>query len=98
MSKKTEKIKSFSEVYKGASLNSAGQLIELVGKEIILRDVEFSELGSYGEVAVVTVEYDGNVERRHTFSSVLIKQLKAIQSELPVKTVIKKRKRYYTFT
>jgi len=96
----TQGVVAFSDIYKG-SLESDGQLADYLNEEMIIKDVEFTELGNYGDVAIVTVEVK-NVERRlHTFSKVLIRQLKAIESTLKEGKVVKarlvKRKRYYTF-
>jgi hypothetical protein len=89
----------FKEVYRG-SLMSDGQLTELVDKSFIVKSVEIQEMGKYGEVAIATIELNGKVERRHTFSSVLIKQLKAIKEFTDkgkkVKCTLRKVKRYYT--
>jgi hypothetical protein len=94
-----EKVVEFKEVYRG-SLMSDGQLTELVDKSFIIRSVEVQEMGKYGEVAIATIELGGKVERRHTFSSVLIKQLKAIKEFTDkgkrVKCTLRKVKRYYT--
>jgi len=96
----TQGVVAFSDVYKG-SLDSHGRLTDYLNEEMIIKDVEFTELGNYGDVAIATVEVK-NVERRlHTFSQVLIKQLKAIEDVLKEGKVVKarlvKRKRYYTF-
>jgi hypothetical protein len=89
----------FKEVYRG-SLQSNGQLTELVDKTFVIQGVEIQEMGKYGEVAVVTIIYDRVEQRRHTFSAVLIKQLKAIKEFTDkgkkVKCTLRKVKRYYT--
>jgi hypothetical protein len=89
----------FREVYRG-SLMSDGQLTELVDKTFVIQGVEIQEMGKYGEVAIATIELDGKVERRHTFSSVLVKQLKAVKEITDkgkkVKCTLRKVKRYYT--
>jgi hypothetical protein len=89
----------FKEVYRG-SLQSDGQLTELVDRTFIIKGVEIQEMGKYGEVAVVTIIYDRVEQRRHTFSAVLIKQLKAIKEFTDkgkkVKCTLRKVKRYYT--
>ena len=89
----------FKEVYKG-SLASNGQLTEMVDKTFLITSVEIQEMGRYGEVAVATIELNGVVQRRHTFSSVLVKQLKAIKEIIDegkkVKATLRKVKRYYT--
>jgi hypothetical protein len=89
----------FKEVYKG-SLQSNGQLTELVDKTFVIQGVEIQEMGKYGEVAIATIELNSKVERRHTFSAVLIKQLKAIKEFTDkgkkVKCTLRKVKRYYT--
>jgi hypothetical protein len=94
-----EKVVEFKEVYRG-SLQSDGQLTELVDKTFVIQSVEIQEMGKYGEVAIVTIAGNGKVERRHTFSSVLIKQLKAIKEFTDkgkkVKCTLRKVKRYYT--
>jgi len=94
--KPTKVVKSFSDVYKGG-LDSEGYLTDLVDKTMVIEGVEFTELGNYGDVAIVTIRVNSKVEKRHTFSQVLIKQLRAIQNDLPIKATIRKRKRYYTF-
>jgi hypothetical protein len=94
-----EKVVEFREVYRG-SLMSDGQLTELVDKSFIIKGVEIQEMGKYGEVAIATIELDGKVERRHTFSGVLVKQLKAVKEITDkgkkVKCTLRKVKRYYT--
>jgi hypothetical protein len=89
----------FKEVYRGG-LGSDGQLTELVDKSFIIKGVEIQEMGKYGEVAIATIELNGKVERRHTFSSVLVKQLKAVKEITDkgkrVKCTLRKVKRYYT--
>jgi hypothetical protein len=94
-----EKVVEFKEVYRG-SLMSDGQLTELVDKSFIIKGVEIQEMGKYGEVAIATIELNGKVERRHTFSSVLVKQLKAVKEITDkgkkVKCTLRKVKRYYT--
>jgi hypothetical protein len=94
-----EKVVEFKEVYRGG-LGSDGQLTELVDKTFIIKGVEIQEMGKYGEVAVVTIIYDRVEQRRHTFSAVLIKQLKAIKEFTDkgkkVKCTLRKVKRYYT--
>ncbi|RLJ03022.1 MAG: hypothetical protein DRP11_02005 [Candidatus Aenigmatarchaeota archaeon] len=92
---------SFSEFYKGV-LGSQGSLSELVNQEFIIREVEFKITEQYGETALVTIEIDGHKAKYHTFSGVLLKQLKEIKKKLDegykgVKVTLKKVKRYYTF-
>jgi len=88
----------FGEVYKG-SLNSDGRLSELVGETFLIKSVEITEI-ALGEVAIAEIERDGKTERRHTFSSVLIDQLKQVKEFTDkgkkVKATLKKVKRYYT--
>jgi len=95
MSKKVR----FSDIYKG-SLNSEGSLTDLVNMEFDIINVEFVET-NYGECAIVEIEYDNTRERRHTFSKVLIKQLKAIEDTIKsgtrVTAKLVRRKRYYSF-
>jgi len=99
--KMPERIK-FSEI-KQQQFNSIGGLTDLEGETLIIKDVEFLEnLGNLGEVAIVTVEREnGKIERRHTFSKVLIKQLQLVQQHLKqgkeVVAGLVKQKRYYTF-
>jgi hypothetical protein len=94
-----EKVVEFKEVYRGG-LGSDGQLTELVDKTFVIQGVEIQEMGKYGEVAIATIELNSKVERRHTFSAVLIKQLKALKEFTDkgkkVKCTLRKVKRYYT--
>jgi hypothetical protein len=94
-----EKPIEFKEVYRGG-LGSDGQLTELVDKTFIVKNVEIQEMGKYGEVAIATIMYDRVEQRRHTFSSVLIRQLKALKEYTDkgkkVKCTLRKVKRYYT--
>lgn len=100
----SNKIVEFGEIKK-RSLDSVGGLTELRGKTLLITDVEFQEMGSLGEVAVVTVEYTERgkkrIEKRHTFSKVLISQLKAvkeyIEQGMKVQAKLTKRRNYYTF-
>jgi len=98
---KEKDVIDFSEFYKG-SLGTEGSLSDLVNQEFIIRDVEFRATEKYGEVAIVIVELDGHKAKYHTFSGVLMQQLKEIKKKLDegykgVKARIKKVKRYYTF-
>ena len=91
-------IVDFGKIYKG-SLNSDGRLSELIGKTFLIKNVEITEI-ALGEVAIATIEVDGKEERRHTFSAVLIDQLKQVKEFTDkgkkVRATLKKVKRYYT--
>jgi hypothetical protein len=92
--------KKFSEVYKG-ELKSDGQLTELVGQNFIIKAVEVGELsGKLGEYAIATVQAGDKTMRLHTFSKVLIKQLKAVKPYVDkgeeIEATIRKIKNYYT--
>ena len=93
-------VKRFSEIYEGA-IESEGQLSELINEEFLIHDVEFKHL-NLGEVALVTVEIDNEVRKLHTFSRVLIDQLKEIKKHtdkgFSIQVKLVKRKNYYTFT
>jgi len=97
--KKDEKVVNFSDVYKG-DMDSEGQIAELVNKTFVIRDVSFDEF-NLGRVAIATIEIDGKTEKRHTFSSVLIKQLEEVKKYtdegIGVRVTLKKRKNYYYF-
>lgn len=94
--------KKFEEIYKG-ELESDGQLTELVNQKFIVEDVEFKNMsGKLGEVALVQVDLGGQKLKLHTFSSVLIKQLRAIKQYInknndTVEVTLRKTKNYYTF-
>ena len=98
--KNEEEIVEFSDVYKG-SLGSDGRLTDYVNEIMIIEDVEFTEIQNYGEVAIVTVRIGKGKLRLHTFSQVLMKQLKAIKEITDqgkkVRARLVRRKRYYTF-
>jgi len=91
------------EDIKQQQFDSIGGLTQLEGETLEIINVEFlGEIGNLGEVAVVTVKREnGETEKRHTFSKVLIEQLKMIQPHLKkgkhVIAGLVKRKRYYTF-
>jgi len=94
-----ERIIDIKDILKG-SLGTEGSLSELINVPFYIKNVEFSETQNYGEVAVVEVEIDGEVKKYHTFSQVLIKQLRQLQKYLDGNTkilaTIRRRKRYYT--
>lgn len=92
--KKASEIPRFSEVYQG-EWKTQGNLSDIEGKEIIIKKVDFVE-GVKGEAALIELEDDIGTYRVHTFSKVVIKQLKAILEKLPVKATVKKVKNYYT--
>ncbi|MEM2498320.1 MAG: hypothetical protein QXR81_08095 [Candidatus Nezhaarchaeales archaeon] len=85
------KVRDFKEVYKG-ELQSDGRLSALVDKTFVITNIEFIKFEKFGEGAVVTVHPD---KRYHTFSAVLVKQLRSILDKLPVRATLRKRKRYY---
>ena len=97
-----KKVIEFNEIAR-RTLDSVGSLSDLVGQTIYITDVEFRELGNLGEVAIVVYHPANSDElvKRHTFSQVLIEQLKSIKDYLDqgyeVKAKIVKRKRYLTF-
>ena len=69
----------------------------LEGTTFIIKAVEFEE-SSRGEVAVVTVETTDGEKKYHTFSKVIIRQLKAIMPVLEkgykVRATVVRTKRY----
>jgi hypothetical protein len=91
---------NFNEIYKGG-LDSVGGLTELEGKSFVISAVDFQQISSLGDVAIVTVEVGKKTEKRHTFSAVLLKQLQIIADVLKsgrkVKVTLKRIKNYYTF-
>mgnify|MGYP000380216681 CR=1 FL=1 len=98
--KENEEIVEFSSIYKG-SLGSDGRLTDYVNEIMVIEDVEFKEIDNYGEVAIVTVQLGREKLKLHTFSQVLMKQLKAIKEHTDkgkkVRARLTRRKRYYTF-
>jgi hypothetical protein len=73
----------FSEV-QISSLNSVGRLTDLLGTclEFDLSTLEEHEFRNRKAVTVV-VRYNDKVERRHTFSEVIIKQLLSVRELYP---------------
>lgn len=110
MSKEKETgLVQFREIYKG-KLNSDGNLSDFKNDTLIIKDVEFGTItvkGKETEYAIATCDYNQNTLRLHTFSKVLIDQLKVIKSEIDksksegkpitVKVRVTKVKNYYTF-
>ncbi len=93
-------MKKFGEIYKG-ELKSEGQLTELVGTTFVIKAVEIGTLGGkLGEYAIATVNTGKETKRLHTFSSVLIKQLKRVKEYTDkgeeVEATLRKVKNYYT--
>jgi len=94
----------FSDIQK-STLNSEGQLTDLVDQTIIIKGVEFQYFkGFEQDVAIVIYSLEGNeneTHRRHTFSKPMIDQLKTIEPYLKegkeVIATITKVKRYYVF-
>jgi len=93
-------VKKFSEIYENI-LDSEGSLSELINEEFLIHDVEFKK-SKIGEVAIVTVEYDNQIRKLHTFSGVLLDQLREIKKHtdkgFSIQVKLVKRKNYYTFT
>jgi len=83
-------------------LDSVGKLTDLEDEAIYIISYDvLPPMGSLGEGAIATIEReDGTIEKRHTFSKVLVKQLKAIDKNLKQKKVlatVTKIKTYYVF-
>ena len=98
-----EVIVKFEEIAR-KGLDTMGQLTEKVNETFYVTGVDIREMGNLGECAIVTIEDEkGNVEKRHTFSKVLVDQLKQIKETIEsgeadkVEVTLRKRKRYYTF-
>jgi len=95
---KVNNVVDFADVFKG-SFNSIGSLTELVNQTVLIKDVEFRETRK-GYVAIVTVIVNGKEERRHTFSQVIIDQLRALEelfkSGKMIRATVRKRGSYYT--
>jgi len=95
----SEKTVEFGEIYTG-DLNSDGRLSDYVGRSIVIRAVEFGELGTLGNYAILTVQIGNEVKRLHTFSEVIIRQCKKLEPHLKngafVKAKLVKRKNYIT--
>ena len=104
MSKKKEKeeedVVDFSEISKSV-LGTEDSLAALEGETFIIRNVEWRQT-RLGEAALIEVEHKGTIKKYHTFSRVLIDQLKEIEEYLnqgkKVRVTLERRKRYYTFT
>ncbi len=95
MGKRAEKeIPRFSDIYI-SEWKTKGNIGDLRGKEVVIKKVEFVQ-GALGEVALLDVETEDGNFRVHTFSKVIIKQLKSITDKLPIRATIKKVKSYYT--
>ena len=94
--KSKDLIVDFDDVYM-AYRPRTENLSVLEGTTFIIKKVEFEE-SSKGEVAVVTVETPEGEKRYHTFSRVIIKQLKAIMPVLEkgfkVRATVVRTKRY----
>jgi len=73
----------FSEV-QVSTLNSSGRLTDVLGTclEFDMSTLEEHEFKNRKAITVV-VRYDGKVERRHTFSEVIIKQLLKVKELYP---------------
>ena len=82
-------------------IDSIGNLTGLANKDIEIISFEMlPAMGTLGEGALVTLKSDGKIGKYHTFSLVLIKQLKTIAPILKNKKVlarVSKRKNYYVF-
>jgi len=102
--RKKEKIENvevidFSELGIKTGLDSVGRLVDLLNKcvEIDMSTLEIQTIRDR-EVAVVLVRYDDREERRHTFSSVIVKQLKAakeLYSNMKITARVVKVRNYY---
>lgn len=90
----------FGEIHKG-DIDSDGHLGDMVGKIMHIKAVEFGKLETLGDYAVVTAQVGNEIKRLHTFSAILIKQLKKIEPYVAQGKIVKakliKRKNYYTF-
>jgi len=99
MAKKSKVVK-FSDL-KVNTIDSEGQLTDLVDKTFTIVNIEWQTSDLYGDFAIVEGRIGNKKFRRHTFSKVLLKQLKVIGEELAkgnlVEVTLTKRKRYYTF-
>jgi hypothetical protein len=95
----SEKTIEFGEIYKG-DLDSDGHLSDYVGRNIVIKGVEFGELGTLGDYAILTVQIGNEIKRLHTFSEVIIRQCKKLEPHLKngisVKAKLIKRKNYIT--
>ena len=91
-----ENVVDFDTVYM-AYRPRTENLSVLEGTTFIIKAVEFEE-SSRGEVAVVTVETTDGEKKYHTFSKVIIRQLKAIMPVLEkgykVRATVVRTKRY----
>jgi len=106
MSKKVnrEEIVDFKEVFKpfGAEHN----LRDFLDKEIIIKDVVWQKTQKYGEIPILTIEYEDENGNKWettaiTFSRVIIRQLKDYINELiiegkKVKVRVCQKKNYLT--
>ena len=96
----------FGDIYKGdfEDWGTDRPLTDLVNMDFYITGVSFYDTANYGEAAVVDVEVpsrQGLSGKYYTFSTVLIKQLKAIKPHLDkgkkVYAVLRRKKRYFTF-
>lgn len=101
MSKKDEKE---SMTYEDArpKLDTVGNLTDLEGETLDIINFELlAPMGNLGECSIVTIlRENGETEKRHTFSKVLIKQLKEIEGKLKSRKItatVTKQKNYYVF-
>lgn len=99
MSKPTKETVNFGEVAT-QDWKTVGNISDIRDEEIQIVHYELIQ-NSKREIAIIDIiRIDGTEEKRHTFSGVLIKQLKQIESILRNKYVlakVTKRKNYYTF-
>lgn len=95
----SEKTVEFGKIYKG-DLDSDGHLSDYVGKNLVIKSVEFGELGTLGNYAILTVQIGDEIKRLHTFSEVVIRQCEKLEPHLKTGTSVKaklvKRKNYIT--
>lgn len=90
--KKMPVVKKFAEVMK---IRQEENIEKLLGQTFIITAATIDDTKAFGEDSIAFVTVNGKIYQ--TFSKVLITQLKAIVSSLPVEVILQKTKRYYTF-
>jgi aspartate ammonia-lyase len=77
-------------------------LSELVNQTFVIANIEFQEITYRGQNTVISIITLSNGQKYHTFSTILIEQLKNIKqitdSGKMVRVKLIKTKRYYQFT
>jgi hypothetical protein len=100
--RKEAKVLDWEDLGLGGGLESKGRLTELedVCIEIDLSTLKIDKFRDR-DVATVLVRHGDKIERRHTFSEVIIRQLKTAKELYPdavVTAKVTKVKRYYQLT